>query len=358
MKRDLLIGGLLIVLAALGLGGVVLYTSLTQEAGGSQSIAPKPEPIAEFKKKVVEVVKPEPIKDVANEKKEQEPKHVDEKPKPIAKAELEPLPPPRPEVKVAPKQEEKRPDPPPEKKQPAVEPQPERKPPAVKAIVLGNVTKLNDPDGEYVVKTLHGGQEVTLLGKIKRLTIGMPTSGAFSDATRLEADEIVLIGDINSGSKVLLGKAQTLKIRSLNDQSLLDASELEAQNILLAGAVNSRSTLKLYAPKGSVEVNGEINDNARIEIVAPGGRVLFKSKGDSIINGNAQLKIVAESLELRGAVNGPQTLITVTLTKGGSLQFRRLSGGVRLALRQNRAQPGRPGTAHRSRPGGSTRRSS
>jgi hypothetical protein len=300
MKTDLLVGGLFIVLAALGLGGVVVYTSWTQEVSGPQTILPKTEPIAEFKKKVAE-----PMKAVAIEKKlVPQPRKVDEKPKAVPKLDLEPLPPPRPEIKVEPKKEEKRPDPPPEKKQPAV-----------KAIVLGNVTKLNDPGGEYIVETMNGVQEITLLGKIKTLKIDGVNERSVLDATRLDAEEIVMTGDINSGSKVLLGKARTLKIRSLNDQSLLDASELDGQNVFVSGAVNSRSTLKLHAPKGSVTIDGEIN-------------------------GNSQVEIIAKNLDLRGAVNGPQTFILLTLTKAGSLQFRRLSGGVRLQYRK--ADPSDP----------------
>jgi hypothetical protein len=299
MKKDLLVGGLFIVLAALGLGGVLVYTSWTQEVSGPQTILPMTEPIAEFKKKAAEPTKREPVKVVAVEKKpEPLPKKVDEKP--IVKDDLEPLPPPR----IEPKKAEKRLDPPPEKK-----------PTTIKAITLGNVTKLSDPDGEYVVKTMTGGQEVTLLGKIKTLKIDSVNERSVLDATRLDAEEIVMTGDINSGSKVLLGKARTLKIRSLNDQALLDASELDGQNVFLTGAVNSRSTLKVHAPKGLVQIDGEIN-------------------------GDSQIEIVAKNLELRSAVNGPQTFILLTLTKGGSLQFRRLSGGVRLHYRK--ADPGDP----------------
>jgi len=295
MKTDLLVGGFFIVLAALGLGGVVVYTSWTPEVSGPQTIRPKLEPIAEFKKKAAEPVKREPVKVVAVESKpEPLPKTMDENPKALVKTDLEPLPPP----KIEPKKEMKLPDPPLEKK-----------PPTVKAITLGNVTKLNDPDGEYVVKTMTGGQEITLLGKIKTLKIDSVNERSVLDATRLDAEEIVMTGDINSGSKVLLGKAHTIKIRSLNDQSLLDASEMDAENVLLTGGVNSRSTLKLHVPKGSIVIDGEIN-------------------------GDAQVEIVAKKLDLRGAVNGPQTYILLTLSKGGSLQFRRLSGGVRLHYRK------------------------
>ena len=313
MKRDLLIGGFFILLAALGLGGVLLFTAWANDSTEPQTIPPKTEPIAEFNKNAAEPAKTERVKIVVIEKKpEPEPKKIEEPPKVLPKTAPEP-PPAKVEPKIELKKEEKRPDPPLEKKQPAV-----------KAIVLGNVTKLSDPDGEYVVKTMQGGQEITLLGKIKKLVIQGVNERSLVDATRLDADEIVLAGDINSGSKVLLGKARTLKIRSINDQSLLDASDLNAQNVVLTGAVNSRSTLKVHAPKGSVEIAGEINDQAKIEIIAPGGN------GDAAVNGGAQLRIVAQSLELRGAVNGPQTFIHLILSKSGSLQFRRLSGGVRL----------------------------
>lgn len=321
MKTDLLIGGLFIVLAALGLGGVAVYASLTEIAGGPQTVPPQTEPIAEFKKKPAELARPEPVKIVVVTKK-LELKKPEEAPKVVAKKELGPLPVPKTEAKIEPKKE-KGPEAPPAKK-----------PLATKTIVLGNVTKLNDPDGEYAVKSMSAGQEITLLGKIKKLTIGSVNERSILDATRLDAEEIVVTGDINGSSKVLLGRARLLRIRSINDQSLLDASELEGQQVFLSGAVNGRSTLKVHAPKGSVEIDGEINDNAQIDIVAPGGKVVFKSGGDFVINGDAQLKIVAESLELRGTVHGLKTLILLTLTKPGVLQWKHLSGGVRLHYRR------------------------
>ena len=134
---------------------------------------------------------------------------------------------------------------------------------------------------------------------------------------------------------MILGKKiQKLMIRDVNDKSLLDASACEAREIVLTGAVNSRSTVKLNAPHGSIEFFGEVNDHSQIEINAPGGKVLFKARGDSIINGDSQLTIVARDVELRGAVNGLETQLAVTLTKDGSLKFARLNGEVRLHWRK------------------------
>ena len=174
---------------------------------------------------------------------------------------------------------------------------------------------------------MHGGAELTLIGRIKTLKINAINERSVLNATGLEADDIIFLGNINSGSKVLLGKARTLKIRDINDQSLLNGSALDAHTVL-AGAVNSRSTLKLHTPKGRVEMLGEINESAQIDIAAPDGRIVFKG-----INGNAKLTLLARDVEFQEAVNGPQTRIMLTFSKDGSLKFRRLSGGVWLHYR-------------------------
>jgi len=332
MKRDLLIASLLIVVAASGIGVVVVAFAL-QKDDTPKTIPPRTETIAELPKKpaipkttpvklALVTEKKQPERKVQIEKKvEPEPMKIEEKkkvePEPKkSEIKVEPKVEPKVEVKIEPKKEDK-------------------KRPVAKAIAFGDdLLKLNDPDGEYTVKPMHRGAEIKLIGRIKTLKIAGIHERAVLDTAELVADEIIFLGGLNSGAKAILGKTTTLRIRDINDGSLLDASACAAREIFLTGAVNSRSTVKLNAPGGSVEIFGEINDHAQIDIVAPDGQVLFKSRGDAVINGDAQISIVAREVEFRGAVNGTQTQMRVTLTKAGTLKFRRLNGAVRLHWRK------------------------
>ncbi|MSQ96970.1 MAG: hypothetical protein EXR98_20785 [Gemmataceae bacterium] len=288
MKKNILIAGILIVLAAVGIGVVVAIPFLQKEDDGTKTIKPKPEPIALLPKKEPPKT---PIRPTSNEKKsviepvpktpvkvEPEPKKKEDEPKKI-------------DVKIEPKVEAKKDD---------------KKPAAAKIIAVGDdLIKLNDPDGEYTVETLNRAMQLKLIGTIKTLKIAGANDRSVLDASDLEAVEIIFTGNLNSGSKVILGKAQTLKIRDINDKSTLDASALDARAIVLEGAVNSGSTVKLHAASGSALFIGDIN-------------------------GDAQLTIVAKDVEFRGAINGGQAQLDVTLTKNGSLKLTRVNGGVRL----------------------------
>jgi hypothetical protein len=269
-------------------------------------------------KKTPDSVEPENKKEVKLPEKKTEPK-VDVKVEPKKEIKTEP----KVDVKIEPKVDE-----------------PNKKP--AKVIAFGNDIKLNDPDGEYALKPINGGDRFVLQGKIKTLSIADINDKSILDATLLEAGEIIFTGNLNSGAIVLLGKAHTLKLRDINDQSTLDGSALDARVIMVTGAVNSGSTVKLHAPKGSVEFLGEINERAQIEVFAPDGKVLFRSRGDSVINGEARLAIIAKDVEMRGAVNGTKTQLDITLTKAGSLQFNRLNGSVRLHYRKAEASDPEP----------------
>jgi hypothetical protein len=334
MKKDLFAALIFVAIAGLGIGGVFWWQIMQPEDDRITTIKPNPEKIAPLaKKEEPKKTLTEPVRVVINTPKKA-PAEKDETP---AKKIDDKTP-----VKVEPEPKEKAADPPPEKKIDVIEPKKQptevkaepKKRPAAKVIAIGNDIKLNDADGEYVLKTINGGEKFTLQGKIKTLTLHGLNDKSTLDATLLEADEIVFTGNVNSGSTVLLGKARTLRIRDFNDRSTLDASVLNATEISLAGAVNGGSILKLHAPKGSVEIFGEINDQAQLDIAAPGGKVVFKGRGDSVINGNAKVTILAKEVEMRGAVNGAETRVNITFTKDGSLKFRRLSGGVHLHYSQ------------------------
>lgn len=335
MKRDLLIAGLLIAVAGAGIAVVLNLPALQKEDDKPKTIKPKPEPIAELPKKKTPEIKPvEKKTESAINKKvvvktEPEPKSIAET-KIVEKTEPAPK-------KVEQKTIVAKVEAEPKKIDGKVEPKEEKKPAAVKIIAIGDdLIKLNDPDGEYTVKSLSRGMKLKLIGTIKTLHIVGANGDSVLDATDLVAQAIVFTGHINR-STVLLGQAKSLKVRDLNDGSLLDASALDAQEIQVAGTINSNSTIKLHAPKGTIEFLGEANDRAQIEIVAPEGKVTFKARGESVINGTAKLTILAKDVEFAGVINGPQSQLDVTLTKAGSLKVGRINGGVRFHYRKANA---------------------
>jgi hypothetical protein len=318
MKRNLVIISAFVFVVAIGVGVVVLIQAMRPEGDERKTIKPNTEPIALLPKK--EEKKSRPVEPPEPEKK------VDIKPKqeedPPAKKDPEKKTPVEPESKKE------------IKKEPVIEPKKEDAKQTTRVIAIGNDIKLNDADGAYTLKPINAGERVVVQGKIKTLTIAGLNEKSTLDTTLLVADEIAFAGNLNGGATAQLGKTNTLTVRDINDKSTLDASACAARSIILAGAVNGGSTVKLHAPGGVIEFQGGVNDHARIEIVAPDGKVLFKGRGNSAINGNAQLGIVAKDVELRGAVNGDQTRLDITLTRGGVLQFNRLNGSAKLHYRK------------------------
>ena len=327
MKRDFLIALALVLVAGTTIGVLALIAHFYMPEDTTETIKPRTEPVVQLSKKE-EPKKFEPrvippAKKIAEKRIEKK-----EEPKVEAKKPTAPVKEDRGEPKVEPKVEPKI--------EPKIEPKKEVKP-AInpKVIVLDPDVKINDPDGEFRVDTLNKGKKLVLQGKVKTLIIRGANGGSFLDASLLEAHEIVIAGNINSGATVKLGKAMSLKIADVNDRSVIDASLTQAHSILLAGAINGGSTVKLSAaPNGSVVIAGEVNDRGQLEIDAPEGKVLLNSRNSSCVNGNAKVRIVAREVELRGAVNGPKTHLDVTLTKAGSLKFERLHGGVELSWRK------------------------
>lgn len=310
MKKDLLVAGVLVALASVGIVGVWWWQSQLPPDDGQRTLKPKTEAIAA---KPIEPKKaPAPPKKLPvqvatlptpkEEKKapidlplEKRPTPAEEKKAPIAAE-----PPKKKEEPIAKSEPKENP-----KVEPKVAEKPEKKKTRPRVLAIDNVIHINDPDGEFIVETINGGQTIILAGKVKTLKIAGLNEGSTLDATRLQSEAIVFLGSVNSASKVLLGTAQTLKLRDVNERSLIDGSSLSARDIEVAGALNGGATLKLHAPDGTIALHGDINDNA-------------------------QVHLIAKNAEFLGNANGEKTFVELTLTKDGSLRFRRLNGGVRL----------------------------
>ena len=80
--------------------------------------------------------------------------------------------------------------------------------------------------------------------------------------------------------------------------SVLDASGLDAHDIVVAGRIDGGSTVKLNAPRGSVEFAAQVDGRSRLEVNAPDGTVTFSrppARGTvgSKIDGESQVTITA-----------------------------------------------------------------
>jgi hypothetical protein len=269
MKKDLLIGGFLVVFACLGIGAVILLLNSPQDENLPKTVLPKTEPVVYLPSKVVKEKPKEPIKV----------RRIPIKPQPHQKqAEVLPA-----VEKAPPKENGKSQEP-----IKLVKTEPQKLNATWDVISLGDIVKINNPAMDYEVKLMNG-REITLLGKVKSLTL-----------------------------------------HGANVNAVIDASELRAQEVILTGAVDGGSRVKLWAPEGTVLINGAIRGRSHVEIQAPGGKVVVKGNAPPIINGESRLSIVARDVELLGEINGPKSFIEVTLTKAGSLKFTQLLGTARL----------------------------
>jgi hypothetical protein len=174
-----------------------------------------------------------------------------------------------------------------------------------------------------------------------------PSIPSISKSRRIdEPDADYRVAPLAGGSVVVLnGRVRTLFIEGLDTRSTLDASGLQAKEIIVSGKIDGRSTVRLNAPGGRIEVHGKTEGDSRVEIVATGGTIVFSDPATpqspgSKIDGNAQVFLTAKTVDLRGILNGTETRVVVTLTDGGTLRFKEIAGAALLCYRKN--APGDP----------------
>ncbi len=114
----------------------------------------------------------------------------------------------------------------------------------------------------------------------------------------------------------LTGKVRLLKIGSVGGKAILDASGLEAEEIVITGDLNATAIVKLNAPNGKVTIGGHVTGSANLTVTAAGGDVIL-SAGSGKFDGGAEATVLAKRLEVKGLLSGSAKLI-VTLTEGGS----------------------------------------
>ncbi len=142
-----------------------------------------------------------------------------------------------------------------------------------------------------------------------------------------------MLPDLRSEDRVTLtGKVHTLKIGSVNGKATLDASGLDAEEVIIGGDLNESAVVKLNAPKGKVTISGFVVGSAKLTINAPGGDVIVSANSGRLDNGS-EVTVTAKRLDIRGPMLGG-TKLSATLTAGGSLKFALMDGGATITYRK------------------------
>lgn len=138
------------------------------------------------------------------------------------------------------------------------------------------------------------------------------------------------------GSTVTIrGWVKTLIVRDLEAGAVLDCAELEAQEVIVIGKVDGGSRLTLRAPGGSIIFRAKIDGAAKLDLRAPGGTVTFETptgmgRDGSKIDGGSSVDVTARAVSFLGRISGAGTKVAVTLTSNGSLAFTEIEGSARL----------------------------
>lgn len=136
----------------------------------------------------------------------------------------------------------------------------------------------------------------------------------------------------------LKGKAKVLRVPTLERGATLDASQLEVETVYV-GRVDGGSKLKLGAVKGRVTFQSKIDGRSTVEVSAPTGTVVFAvptspGKDGSRIAGGSEVRVTARFATFSGQIAGRDTLVVVTVTRGGAMGFAEMDGPCRLEYRK------------------------
>jgi hypothetical protein len=157
--------------------------------------------------------------------------------------------------------------------------------------------------------------------------------------TRVDHPNAVYTPQVPPGATVTLkGKAKELRVPPLERGATLDATELEVESVFV-GRVESGSKLKIGAVKGVVTFQKKIDGGSTVEVNAPKGTVRFavptSSREDgSRIAGGSVVRVTARFTTFLGQIAGRDTLVAVTVTRGGALGFVEMDGPCRLEYRK------------------------
>ncbi len=142
--------------------------------------------------------------------------------------------------------------------------------------------------------------------------------------------------NVPPGSTVAVrGWVKTLIVKDLEAGAVLDCSELEAEQIIVIGKIEGGSRLSVKAPGGTVAFRSRIDGRSHVIVQAPGGTVAFETptgmgRDGSKIDGGSEVEIHAKTVGFRGLIAGAKTKVNVTLSANGSLTFEEIGGTARL----------------------------
>jgi hypothetical protein len=269
-----LIATLAVVLGGVALGGYLLFPGTIPRANN-----PGPD--------VAAVTQPPPL-----------PPALTPEPTPQPKPKEVPPPAPQDKVEPTPKPEPPKPDPKPEPPKPEPKPEPIEVVPPPKPVV--------PPPKPKPVEPVKPGPVVRIDAKeVREKKLDNPHGIAtVSDMTR--EDRLVLTG-----------KVKVLKIGSVTGKATLDASGLEAEQVVITGDLNETAVVKVNAPNGKVTISGHVAGSAKLTATAPGGDVFLAEKSGRFL-GKSVVTVTARRVEVLGVMSG-DAVLNVTLTGGGAV---------------------------------------
>lgn len=135
------------------------------------------------------------------------------------------------------------------------------------------------------------------------------------------------------------GHVKRLVVTGLEGGAVLDCSELDAEEVVVTGKIDGGSRLSVRSPSGRVRFLAKVDGRSRVDVRAPGGRVMFETPTDathegSKIDGGAVVDVLAKEAHFHGRIHGAETKAIVTLTAGGSLSFAEIGGLSRLLYKK------------------------
>jgi len=183
-------------------------------------------------------------------------------------------------------------------------------------------------------------------GRRWAVPVPKPTNAGFNDDVVVDVDpaaadpgdlhfaapaDVWGSGPLGAGDlKTVTGSLGLLEVGSLNADAVFDAGGLDSKEVVFQGGINGQSRARVRSARGEVRVIAGVNGESVVEIMAPGGRVVFSPT--AVVNGRPRISITAREVEFQGEIGG-SAVVDVTLAAQGRLSFARLSGAARLRYR-------------------------
>ncbi len=149
------------------------------------------------------------------------------------------------------------------------------------------------------------------------------------------------------GQLIARGRVKRLIVSGLEREAVLDCSDLEAQEVVVVGKIDGGSRLSLFAPGGKVRFLSRVDGRSQVEVRAPGGSIAFETPTErgqegSRISGGSSVELIGRTILFRGHITGDGTAVSIKIDPRGSLEFERLDNRARLEYAKASAEEGTP----------------